>query len=72
MQDTITVTLPGQIRPLLDEAGQEENVSPSELIVRAIEEYLFVRRFRLLRERMVPQAQAQGIYTDQDVFDHVS
>jgi len=26
----------------------------------------------LLRERMIPKAQAQGIYTDQDVFDRVS
>jgi hypothetical protein len=31
----------------------------------------FFRRFRLLRERMIARAQAQGIYTDQDVFDRV-
>ena len=37
-----------------------------------IKEYLFFRRFRLLRERMVPKAQARGIYTDQDVFERVS
>jgi hypothetical protein len=38
----------------------------------AIKMYLFLRRFWLLRERMIPKAQAQGIFTDQDVFDCVS
>jgi hypothetical protein len=31
-----------------------------------------VRRFRALRQRMMAAAQAQGIFTDEDVFDRVS
>lgn len=38
----------------------------------ALERFFFLRQFRLLRERMIPKAQAQGIFTDQDVFDRVS
>ncbi len=72
MQETITVTLPAQIKPALDEMGQREGASLDELITRAIEEYLFAHRFRLLRERMASRAQEQGIYTDQDVFERVS
>jgi len=72
MQETITITLPAEIKPALDEMMQREDISLGELVAEAIEEYLFFRRFRLLRERMVPKAQAQGIYTDQDVFDRVS
>jgi hypothetical protein len=52
--------------------GKEKGASLDELIARAIEEYLFAHRFRLLRERMAPRAQEQGIYTDQDVFERVS
>ena len=72
MQETIAITLPAEIRLALDEVTRKEDLLPSELIEEAIEEYLFFRRFRLLRERMIPQAQRQGIYTDQDTFDRVS
>ena len=72
MQEMITITLSPEIKLSLDEVTREENLSPSNLIEEAIEEYLFFRRFRLLRERMIPKAQAQGTYTDQDVFDRVS
>jgi len=72
MQETITITLPAQIKPALDEVRQREGASLNELVTKAIEEYLFARQFRLLRERMVPKAQEQGIYTDQDVFERVS
>jgi len=72
MQETITVTLSTEIKLALDDVTRKEGVSPSDLIGEAVKEYLFFRRFRLLRERMIPKAQAQGIYTDQDVFDRVS
>ena len=72
MQETITITLPPEIRLTLDDVTRQESLSPSELIKEAIKEYLFFRRFRLLREQMVSKAQAQGIYTDQDVFDRMN
>jgi metal-responsive CopG/Arc/MetJ family transcriptional regulator len=72
MQETITITLPEETKLVLDGVRREEGVSLSELVSEAIKEYLFFRRFRLLRERMIPKARAQGIYTDQDVFERVS
>jgi hypothetical protein len=72
MQETITLTLPKDIRSELDDLTRREGISPNDLIFEAIKMYLFLRRFRLLRERMIPKAQAQGIFTDQDVFDCVS
>jgi metal-responsive CopG/Arc/MetJ family transcriptional regulator len=72
MEDAITITLPTKIKLALDSVIQEEGVSPNELIRAALEEFLFFRRLRLLRERMIAKAQAQGINTDQDVFDLVS
>ena len=72
MEDTMTIRLTAKVKSDLVNVGQEEGISPNELISTAVEEYLFFRRFRLLRERMVAKAQAQGIYTDQDVFELVS
>jgi metal-responsive CopG/Arc/MetJ family transcriptional regulator len=72
MRETITISLPEEIKTALDEAMREAGQSRSELIHEALRDYLFVRKFRLLREHMIAKAQAQGIYTDQDVFDRVS
>jgi hypothetical protein len=46
--------------------------SPDELVGEAIKQFLFVRRFRTLREKMAPNARLQGVFTDQDVFDRIS
>ena len=56
----------------LDKVAKEEGVSRSDLLRQSLEDFLFVRRFRRLRQRMMAAAQAQGIYTDEDVFTHVS
>lgn len=72
MRATITITLPDDLRTTLDEAVREAAKSPDELLSEALRDYLFFRKFRLLREYMTSQAEAQGIHTDQDVFDRVS
>ncbi|MFZ1752124.1 MAG: hypothetical protein WBO46_16230 [Caldilineaceae bacterium] len=54
------------------EVAAQEGVLAQELVNRALENYLFLRQFRLLSERMIAKAETQGIYTDQDVFDLVS
>ena len=70
MNEAITVTLPEEIRLALQEATHEEKLSENELIEKALSDYLFVRKFRILRERMMKTAQKE--YTDQDIFDLVS
>ncbi len=72
MQETITVTLTSEVRGALNDATRRESISPDELISRAIKQYLFLRQFRVLREKMAAQAEAQGISTDQDVFDRIT
>ncbi len=72
MQEVVTITLSPEVKSSLDAVTREESRPLNALIEEAIREYLFFRRFHLLRERMIPKAQAQGINTDQDVFDLVS
>ena len=72
MEKPITVTLPDDLELALEEETRREGISANELIADALKRYLFVRRFRLLREQMIPHAQAQGIHTDEDVFEQVS
>lgn len=70
MSRTITIDLPEETKAALDDVVREEGVTQNELIEKALKDYLFVRQFRTLRERML--AQSSETYTDQDVFDQVS
>jgi metal-responsive CopG/Arc/MetJ family transcriptional regulator len=72
MRETVTVSLPRRIRQELDRVARREGVSRSDVLRVALEEHLFVRRFRALRQKMAAAAQARGIFTDEDVFDRVS
>ncbi|MBN2295035.1 MAG: hypothetical protein JXM70_21580 [Pirellulales bacterium] len=68
----ITVTLSDDVKQALDEFALKEGVSPDEVVGRAVKQHVFLRQFRTLRERMSAKAKAQGVITDQDVFDRVS
>jgi hypothetical protein len=56
----------------LDRIAAQEGTSRSDVLRASLEDYFFVRRFRALRQRLMATAQAQGIFTDEDVFDRVS
>lgn len=70
MSNSIVLELPDRVQVALNEATREDGRSVDELITAALEDYLFIRRFRRLRERML--AQAQAAYTDEDIFEQVS
>lgn len=72
MRDTVSISLPQAVRRELDRVANEEGVSRSDVLRQSLEDFLFVRRFRRLRQRMMAAAQAQGVYTDDDVFTRVS
>ena len=72
MRETVTISLPQAIRRELDKVAKAEGLSRSDVLRQSLEDFLFVRRFRQLRQRMMAAAQAQGIFTDEDVFNRVS
>lgn len=72
MRDTITVSIPKRIKKEVDKITKKEGISRSDVIRESLLDYLFVREFRLLRNRMMAQAQARGIGSDEDVFSRVS
>ena len=67
-----TIHLAETTKVLVDEAARQAGVSPSEFVDQALQEALFLRKYRTLRERLVSQAHAQGIKTDEDVFQRAS
>ncbi len=72
MRESISISLPEELKAELDQLTVDEGVTRSDVVREALRTYLFTRRFRDLRREMIPYAEAQGIYTDEDVFREVS
>jgi len=69
MSQTIKINLPDETRNALEQAAGEEGLSENALIEKALTDYLFLRQFRNLRERLMSKVKAR---TDQDVLDIIS
>lgn len=72
MRETISISLPADEKQALDEFTENNGVSRSDAVRAALRDYLFIQRFRALRRKAIPYAEAQGIYTDEDVFREFS
>lgn len=72
MRESISISLPAEIKAELDRVIEAEGISRSDLVREALREYLFGRRLRTLRRELMPYAEARGIFTDEDVFRDVS
>ena len=72
MRNTITISLPSDVRKRLDKTARSDGVSRSEVVRESLRNYLFVREFRAVRQKLLRQATAKRSFTDQDVFKHIS
>ncbi len=70
MNNQLTIKLPDEVAAALNQIVAEEGISPSDVVSVALTDYLFIRKFRLLRERLM--AKSQKDYTDEDIFERVS
>ena len=66
--ESISISLPTDLKDELDQATAAEGVSRSDLVCDALRAYRLARRLRALRAAMAPYAEAQGVFTDDDVF----
>jgi len=70
--NTLTVRLPNELRSELEDISQEQRKPVSDLVRESIRRYVALERFRALRKRVLPFAEAQGFIMDEDVFKAVS
>ena len=68
MKQALNVRIPDELRRELLAISRDEQVPFSSLVLESLREYLAVRRFRRLRGKVLPFAEAQGLLTDEDVF----
>jgi predicted transcriptional regulator len=68
----LTIRIPEALRKELEALADEEQRPASELVRDSLRRYIAVRRFQRLRRRILPFAEAQGLLTDEDVFEAIS
>lgn len=72
MNKTMTIRLNDDLRRHLEEISKAEDKSISELVRESLKNYVAIRQFRKLRGRTLPLAEAQGLVTDEDIFNSIS
>ena len=70
--NTLTIRLPDELRDDLQKLSQERSKPISDIVRESIRRYVAVERFRSLRRKALPFAEAQGFLTDEDVFRAIS
>ncbi len=68
MDKPMSVRLPKDLRKLLEDISASENLPVSDLVRESIQRYVSLYRFRQLRKKVLPFAEAQGLLTDEDVL----
>ena len=72
MRDTLTISLPAELRQQVARACKRRKLTQSEFIRRAVQEMLWEEAIEASRRKLAPMARAQGLYTDEDVFRAIS
>ena len=71
MRQSITISLPEKVKKEVDYLMKEEGITRSDVIRESLKDYIYFRKLKKLRNKMIIKAQKNGIFTDQDVFDAV-
>lgn len=72
MRDKITVSLPAEVREEVESFAERHGLTRSDVVRDALREYLFFRRSRELRLRMMAEARTKRLFTDEDIFEGIS
>lgn len=70
--NSLTIRLPEELREDLDAISREQDKPVSDLVRDSLRRYVAMEKFRMLRKKTLPFAEAQGFLTDEDVFRAIS
>jgi len=69
---TLTIRLPELLKSDLDDISREEHKAVSDIVRESLRRYIAVEKFRSVRKKILPFAEAQGLLTDDDIFKALS
>ena len=65
---TLTIRLPEKLKTEIDEISRDENKAVSDIVRESLRRYVAIEKFRSVRKKILPFAEAQGLLTDEDIF----
>lgn len=69
---SLTVRLPEGMKNDLNQLSREQNKAVSDIVRESLRRYIAVEKFRSMRGKILPFAEAQGLLTDEDIFKALS
>ena len=72
LMTTLTIRLPDALKGDLDKLSRRENKPVSDMVRESLRRYVAVEKFRAVRKKILPFAEAQGLLSDEDVFKALS
>ena len=69
---TLTIRLSEALKTDLDEISREENKAVSDIVRESLRRYIAIEKYRSVRRKILPFAEAQGLLTDDDIFKALS
>jgi len=69
---TLTIRLPEALKTDLDDISKVENKAVSDIVRESLRRYIAIEKFRSVRRKILPFAEAQGLLTDEDIFKALS
>jgi hypothetical protein len=72
MRETLTVSLPREMRREVARAAKRQKLTASKYVLDAVRRKLWLDAFDETSRRPIPKARAICIYTDEDIFRIVS
>ena len=70
--NTLSIRVPDELRADLQQISRRQNKPVSDVVRESIRRYVAIEKFRALRKKVLPFAEAQGYLTDEDVFKAIS
>ena len=72
MREILTISIDKKLKKNVTDTALKLHISKSELVKKAIEKYIVHEEFNALRSLLIPYAEKQGYFTDDDIFNEIS
>lgn len=69
---TLTIRLPEALKLDLEQISRVEKKAVSDIVRESLRRYIAIEKFRSVRKKVLPFAEAQGLLTDDDIFKALS
>ncbi len=72
IMNTISIKIEDELKRQVEEKAKELQINTNDLIVKALNEFLYLARVNQLRDDLTDYAKKQGFESEEDIFREIS